>query len=428
MSSLSTVVSRIAHESVRSAPSIMPSGDWWNNLESNFHRRPEGFDLPVRDQIQVSAMVASDKALRTGLALLVSGLAVPLGYRPSKLKRAYEQRDLYQKFADERDAEGFFKRPPKGVPIRRKQRPVHNLGDDAIVEDWSFESPFEAVHPAFDELIHKQNRNSIARAKYMRHKDGPRPTVIFIHGFCADPYWLNEKVFAIPSFFHAGCDVLLFTLPHHGKRQERFSPFSGHGFIASGISGLNEAFAQAVYDFRIFLDFLLEDIGAPQAGVTGISLGGYTSALLATVEDRLAFSVPNVPVASLPDLMMEWPPLSYMYRAAMALSGVSLKQVRHFTAAHCPLTYEPILPRERLMVIGGVGDRFAPPKHTRLIWDHWGRCRIHWFPGSHVIHLDQGAYMHQMMMFMKELDFLTDEYAKFPETKDVLRLPRYEWT
>jgi len=55
------------------------------------------------------------------------------------------------------------------------------------------------------------------------------------------------------------------------------------------------------------------------------------------------------------------------------------------------------------MIIGGVGDRMAPPKHSRLLWD---RCRIHWFPGNHLLHLDRGEYLEQMLRFMRELEFL----------------------
>jgi len=47
------------------------------------------------------------------------------------------------------------------------------------------------------------------------------------------------------------------------------------------------------------------------------------------------------------------------------------------------------------MIIGGVGDRLAPPKHTRLLWEHWGRPRLHWFPGSHLLHLDKGEYVYE---------------------------------
>ncbi len=193
--------------------------------------------------------------------------------------------------------------------------------------------------------------------------------------------------------------------PFHGARQTRYSIFSGHGFFAGGINRINEAFAQGVHDFRILLDHFEHALGVTQVGVMGVSLGGFTSALLAAVEPRLRFAIPNVPVASVPDLVHEWEPLGVIIRAALARYGLSIEDARHLLAVSCPLTYRPLLPRERLFVIGGVGDRLAPPKHSRLLWDHWGRCRIHWFPGSHLLHLDRGEYLRQIARFLRDVGF-----------------------
>ena len=143
-----------------------------------------------------------------------------------------------------------------------------------------------------------------------------------------------------------------------------------------------------------------------QFGVTGISLGGYTAAILAAVEDRLAFSIPNVPVVSIVDIILEWAPASWVARALMACNDKSISEIRHQLAVHCPLTYPPIIPPERLMIVGGAGDRLAPPKHARLLWDHWDRCQIQWFPGNHVVHLDKGKYLKKMLSFMRGIDFL----------------------
>ena len=140
-------------------------------------------------------------------------------------------------------------------------------------------------------------------------------------------------------------------------------------------------------------------------GVTGISLGGYTSSILAAVEERLYFSVPNVPVVSLFDLMLQWFPASMVIKAGLRLSGMSIKEARHLMAVHCPLTYGPAIPKERLMIIGGAGDRLAPPKHARLLWDHWDRPAIHWFPGNHILHLDQGRYLKDVAGFLGKIGF-----------------------
>ena len=162
--------------------------------------------------------------------------------------------------------------------------------------------------------------------------------------------------------------------------------------------------AHAVHDFRIFMDYL-ESRGVDKIGVTGISLGGYTSALLAAVEERLYFSIPNVPVVSMVDLVLEWFPLNLPLKMLLKASNTSVREARHMLAVHSPLTYQPLIPKERLMVIAGAGDRLAPPKHARLLWDHWERCRIHWFPGNHLLHLDKGKYLKEMARFLQEIDF-----------------------
>ena len=73
------------------------------------------------------------------------------------------------------------------------------------------------------------------------------PTFSGKSGISADFYRVNEWFFALPWMYHKlGMDVLLFTMPHHGARRGGFSPFSGHGFFSGGISGINEAFGQAV--------------------------------------------------------------------------------------------------------------------------------------------------------------------------------------
>ena len=48
----------------------------------------------------------------------------------------------------------------------------------------------------------------------------------------------------------------------------------------------------------------------------------------------------------------------------------------------------------------------APPKHARLLWEHWDKPEIYWFAGSHLIHLGRDAYHGQMRRFLAKLDFL----------------------
>jgi pimeloyl-ACP methyl ester carboxylesterase len=165
---------------------------------------------------------------------------------------------------------------------------VHNI---------RFNSSFEAVNPALRDQCRGYERNNVVRAQHWLHDDGPHPTLCVIHGFMGSPYLFNGLFFSLPWFYRSGYDVLLYTLPFHGKRAEKYSPFSGYGYFAHGFAGFAEAMAQAVHDFRSLIDYL-EFTGVDRIALTGMSLGGYTSALIASVDDRIQAVIPNVPVVT----------------------------------------------------------------------------------------------------------------------------------
>lgn len=404
----SAVVSRIVHEFYERAAPLMVNGYWWEQLDADFARTPERFELAFADRLRIGAAAAFDHVVRGVFGTMVGATAMPFGFNPVELRRSMQNAGLYAEMAESGDPTRFFHAPPPGVRVRVKRGHWFPRfePEDGVCEVLRFDSPFQPVHPSQHKPYLRHDGNRVAYARMIRHRDGPRPTIVAIHGFTAEGYLINEWFFAFPWFYRMGCDIALFTLPFHGPRQTRFSPFSGHGFFAGGSSRFNEAVAQSVMDFRVLLDWLQHEQGVQQVGVTGLSLGGFISAMLASVESRLAFSLPNVPIISVADLILEWQPIGALMRAALSVSRMSPADARRLVAVSCPLTYPPVLPPRRLMIVGGAGDRLAPPKHSRLLWDHWQRCRMYWFPGSHSIHLDRGNYLTEMARFMVNTGFL----------------------
>jgi predicted alpha/beta hydrolase family esterase len=61
-------------------------------------------------------------------------------------------------------------------------------------------------------------------------------------------------------------------------------------------------------------------------------------------------------------------------------------------AVHAPTTREPRVPRERLYVIAGRGDRITPPDHAEELARHWG-SEILWFDGGHLAQVGRGDAM-----------------------------------
>lgn len=411
MASPAQRVSRVANQAYRQSKLAITGSPWWQHLPEDFPEWQDEFELSGVAQLMVAGTKQIDNVIRTSLATMAGLLAIPTTLRPKQVAIDREQRAFYEEFARNGDADAFYQRPKRGVSMRRQKsnylqyRP--NIGHIDLL---SFDSAFEAVNPALREHYSSYERNATAWAEHWQHDDKPRPTIIVIHGFTADPYWLNSRFLAMPWFYEQGYDVLMVTLPFHGKRQGKFSPFSGHGYFSHGFCHMNETVAHAIHDIRVFMDYL-EDQGVPQMGVTGISLGGYTSALLACVEDRLAFCIPNVPVVSIIDIMLEWFPTGPIVRAGLKLADMSITDARAAVAVQSALSYPTKLPRDRLMLIAGAGDRLAPPKHTHLLWEHWQRCRLHWFPGNHLMHLDQGRYLKAMRNFLQHIGFAAETSA-----------------
>jgi pimeloyl-ACP methyl ester carboxylesterase len=387
-------------------PRLALTSPWWDSLSKDFAREPDPFAFRTGERLQVGFTAASDVVLRTMGACLVGSLALPLGYHPVGLYRGLRDRRFYADLAASGDSSRVFIAPPRAVKMsRRRARMPLFSPDDGVCEDVRFESPFMPLNPNERDRYLAHSANRFAHARHWRHHKGPRATVVAIHGFSADLYHFNEWFFSIRWLYEAGFDVLLVTLPFHGARQSMLAPFSGHGLFAGGTNVINEALAQAVFDIRIYVGALL-DAGVPRVGVTGMSLGGLTASLVASAEDRLSFAIPNVPVVSLADLVLEWEPIASFVKLTLAASFKDIRTLRQMLAISCPLAFQPKLPRERLFIIGGAGDRLAPPRHARLLWDHWARPRMHWFPGSHVLHLDRGQYFRAMKAFFGDIGFV----------------------
>lgn len=399
-------VSRIANQTYRRRTGVIPAQPWWQHLPGDFASWPDRFRLDITTRLMVGGTAGIDVGLRTGIATLAGVFAVPSTLRPETVALDRDNRAFYQALAAAGDAAAIYPRPTQR-PIMQHHQPgwLDYRPKVGHVDVLSFESEFRTVNPAMQAHYSRFRRNRTAWAEHWVHGDRPRPTLIVIHGFTADPYWLNSRFLALPWFYELGYDILLVTLPFHGRRQERSSPYSGHGYFSHGFCHMNETVAHAIHDIRVFMDYL-EKTGVTQIGATGISLGGYTTALLASVDERLKCAIPNVPVVSIIDIILSWQPASWLAKAGMKLGGITLQEARHTVAMQSALSFPAVIDHDRLMLIAGAGDRLAPPKHTYLLWEHWQRCRLHWFPGNHLIHLDQGRYLRAMRSFMKQIGFV----------------------
>jgi len=290
-----------------------------------------------------------------------------------------------------RDAalDGFFAEPRAIFP---GERVVRELGTGGAVVDLSWQSAFSPVDAEVRERYSSARENGVAVARQLR-RERPRPAVVLIHGYMAGSFRVEERIWPITRLDRAGFDVVLFTLPFHGARV-RLGRGAVPEFPAEDPRLNVEGFRQAVFDLQNLVRFLLER-GHPRVGVIGMSLGGYLAALGATVEPRLDFVVPVIPLSSLGDFAREQGSLSPNADEAAAQHALLDSIYRRVSPVARPALVAP----ERCLVVAAKSDRVTPAAHARRLSVHL-RAPLHSFYGGHLLQLGRGEAFERVIELM----------------------------
>lgn len=282
------------------------------------------------------------------------------------------------------------------------ERPAMRLtpvGDGPVgtqVVDLAYRSEYHPYHPSARDSYLSIIENMTAHARWWTSDKG-RPTIVLLHGWGGGNHWVTARTFVVPYWLRHGYDVVAFQLPFHGERapDTRQVVKSGALFPSTNPLRTNEAFGHAIYDLRALALFLRER-GSSAVGVMGMSLGGYTTALWASVAgpddtSGVDFAVAMIPAVSMSRLMWRHGETSPLRKRA-ASAGITEELLAEAFAVHAPTTRAPRVPRDRLYVIAGRGDRITPPDHAEELARHWG-SDILWFDGGHLAQVGRGDAM-----------------------------------
>jgi len=314
------------------------------------------------------------------MRLVVDRLLMP---EPAELSRLLEVAEPYASGELGRHPARFFAfEPAELAPTRTESRPRRAIAGGAVVRHRLMAALSPWAGPPWP--------GDAIRVEHWAHARRPRAVVLALHGFVMGYPALDARMLLAPAWFRQGYDVALLTLPYHGRRTPPGARFSGERFAAVDPAMLNEAVRRAVGEIFLVSRWLRERVEAP-VGLLGLSLGGYLAALAAGLTRDLAFVVPIVPPVCFGDLAWRF------YRASRRRSGeitVTREQLRRAYRVHSPLTHPLQIPRERVLIVAGRGDRIVPPHHPRALAWHWGAPAMHWFSGSHVVPFGRRGLVH----------------------------------
>jgi hypothetical protein len=285
--------------------------------------------------------------------------------------------DLFEERGWLDDPASYHRTPP---PLRRARLEPRRSARLAY-ECLSFESGYEP-HPGEPgrERWLGYEANRTAYAWVLRHRGRARPWLVCIPGYRMGHPLVDFTGFRARWLHrHLGLNVAIPVLPLHGPR--RTGRRGGNGYFSGDFIDTVHAQAQALWDVRRLIGWLRAN-DAPRIGTYGLSLGAYTTALLAAMEQDLDCVVAGIPAADFARLVRSHVP-ERVLRAAGRL-GFSFERVERLLRVVSPFAFEPRVPGERCYLFAGLVDRLANPEQARDLWEHWGRPHVRWYHGSHV--------------------------------------------
>jgi len=268
----------------------------------------------------------------------------------------------------------FFQQPPEltDVTLRAvasRRQPYQQL---------TFESGYQppAGMPGRQRWL-SYTANAHAHAWMLRH-DQPRPWLICVHGTSMGrpaidlalfrARWLHEQL---------GLNVLFPVLPLHGPRKRHLP--KNAALPSEDVMNNVHGAAQSVWDVRRLISWIRTQDDQSPIGITGISLGGYITALVASTQDGLACAVAGVPVVDLVDLIAS-------HAGAYPHTQVAriMQPAKELARIISPLSLQPQVPFEGRFIYAGLADQLVHPREqVQRLWNHWGNPQIKWYPGGH---------------------------------------------
>jgi pimeloyl-ACP methyl ester carboxylesterase len=342
--------------------------------------------------------------LASGVDDVFNGFVLGRRYQGASHEDTIAVLTLIERFYNRADPDFDTALFPRAQPIRPEATRVRRLAAGGEVVDLSWQSAFEPLwsdsaldarlaqlarsEPEVVErlreivseryLAMRENRTAIAR--WYRHGDSPRPCAVLLHGYASGVLALEEQIWPVQRLYEGGLDVLLTVLPFHGSRRDRRRGLRPPAFPVGELRMSIEGMRQLVFDHQALFDHLQLG-GAPAIGAMGMSFGGYSTALLATLDPRLAFAVLHVPLAHLEPRAWNIPPL-----AGSPETERERAALRRAQRVVSPFARTALVPSDRCVVTAGTLDRVTGMEHARPLATHLG-AQLHEFEGAHLLQL-----------------------------------------
>ncbi|QKE76190.1 hypothetical protein HPK19_24950 (plasmid) [Arthrobacter citreus] len=225
---------------------------------------------------------------------------------------------------------------------------------------------FQSIVPIGDTI------NDHVSGDFVQQDDKEQPNIIFVHGWRMKS---NDRL--IKMFQHhmkkQEWNMYYYTLPYHFERKPFESTFSGEYMVSADIERTVQAVRQAVVDLRSFIQSIKNRQQGP-VFVVGLSLGGFITNLLATVEDQVDAMVSIFYVNSLAHTIWNTAPGKFIKKELLE-NGVRYQEIsEHFKILEASLV-PPKIKQDHILLLSAKYDQYVDIEDADVLWNAWNKPR-----------------------------------------------------
>jgi hypothetical protein len=259
--------------------------------------------------------------------------------------------------------------------------------EDATFQQGFFHSPFE--HAIFPEESQK------AYVEFILPKAAKKTAPIALH-FAAtgDQGFLRRRNLMALPLLPAGIGSLILENPFYGRRR----PPTQQGFSPSRVIDLWAMANAAIYEGLALLQWLKKE-NYNHLAVTGISMGGYIAAVVASLCSLEIAAIPCLAPHSAVTVFTEGVLTKACNWNALAETLAQNKKahdvLRDFLADSDIRHYPPPKKTKAAIIVAGQYDAYVLPYSPEIIHQRWQGSEIRWLKTGHV-----GAFFFQRKHFL----------------------------
>ncbi|BDB43740.1 MULTISPECIES: PHB depolymerase family esterase [Mycobacterium] len=227
-----------------------------------------------------------------------------------------------------------------------------------------------------------------------RHRDRPRPWLIWIHG--AGQGGAQDMLMSRIDRIHHGLgfNVAMPVQPGHGSRRKYWPTYPDMDPLGN-VAGM----MRSVSEIRAVVRWAQRQ-GTPVV-VAGVSMGSPVAALVSHLERQVHAVALYTPILG----------LNTMIARHLGRSGASHSDYRtllrsdvvaQLTTVIDPLQADPAPPPHRRLIIGARHDRMAMLEPTLALQQKWGG-QLYWYAGGHVSHVFSRRVLAVSERFLREV-------------------------